>query len=86
MVIELGNIHAKWKLLIENTCMLLANGNEPMWNRTGFGVYGRVTNKGETNLYGRGRRCEARVKRYGDRKTRTDLVTPTSPTLVTDPS
>jgi hypothetical protein len=52
MIIELGNIHAKWKLLIEDTCMLLANGNETMWNGTEFGEYGRVTNKGETNYMG----------------------------------
>jgi hypothetical protein len=31
MIIELGNIHAKWKLLIESACMLLANGNVTMW-------------------------------------------------------
>jgi hypothetical protein len=47
MIIELGNIHVKWKLLIEGTCMLLANDNETMWNGTGFGVHGRVINKGE---------------------------------------
>jgi hypothetical protein len=52
MIIELGNIHAKWKLLIEGTCMLAANGNETMWIGTEFGVYGRVTNKGETNYMG----------------------------------
>jgi hypothetical protein len=32
MYIELGNIHAKWNLLIENTCMLLVNRNVTMWN------------------------------------------------------
>jgi hypothetical protein len=47
MIIELGNIHAKWKLLIGNTCMLLVNGNETMWDGTLFGVCGRVTNKEE---------------------------------------
>jgi hypothetical protein len=52
MIIELGNIHAKWKLLIEDTCMLTANGNETMWNGTEFGVYGSVTNKGKTNYVG----------------------------------
>jgi hypothetical protein len=52
MIIELGNIHVKWKLLIEGTCMLLVNRNETMWNRTGFGMYGSVTNKGETNYMG----------------------------------
>jgi hypothetical protein len=30
MIIELRNIHAKWKLLIENTCMLLANVLQPV--------------------------------------------------------
>jgi hypothetical protein len=55
MIIELGNIHAKWKLLIEGTCILLANENETMWNGRGFGMYGHVTNKGETNyMEGRG--------------------------------
>jgi hypothetical protein len=49
MIIELRNIHAMWKLLIENTCMLRANGNKTMWNRMGFGVHGCVTNKGKTN-------------------------------------
>jgi hypothetical protein len=47
MIIELRNIHAKWKVLIENTCMLLANGNETVWIGMRFGVCGRVTNKGE---------------------------------------
>jgi hypothetical protein len=32
--------------------MLLANGNEAMWNGAGFGVYRHVTNKGETNYMG----------------------------------
>jgi hypothetical protein len=49
MKIELGNIHTKWKLLIEDTCMLPVNGNETMWNGTEFGEYGCFTNKGETN-------------------------------------
>jgi hypothetical protein len=52
MIIELGNIQAKWRLLIETTCMLLANGNETMWNRTRFGACGRVTNKGGNNYMG----------------------------------
>ena len=47
MIIELRIIHAKWKVLIENTCMLLANGNESVWIRTEFGMCGCVTNKGE---------------------------------------
>jgi hypothetical protein len=49
MIIELGNIHVKWKLLIGSTCMLLANENVTVWVRTWFGVRGHVTNKGETN-------------------------------------
>ena len=49
MIIELRNVHAKWKLLIENTCMLRANENETVWNVTGFGVCGRATIKGKTN-------------------------------------
>jgi hypothetical protein len=32
--------------------MLTANGNETMWNRMEFGVYGRVTNKEKTNYMG----------------------------------
>ena len=44
MIIELGNIHAKWKVLIENTCILLANENKTVWIGTGFGMYGHVTN------------------------------------------
>jgi hypothetical protein len=47
MIIELRKIHAKWKLLIESTCM--ANENETVWIGTGFGMCGRVTHKGETN-------------------------------------
>jgi hypothetical protein len=52
MIIELGNIHVKWKLLIEGTCMLLVNRNETMWHGTGLRVYRCVTNKGETNYMG----------------------------------
>ena len=48
MIIELRKIHAKWKVLIENTCKLLANGNETVWIGTEFGMCGRVTNKGES--------------------------------------
>ena len=47
MIIELRNIHARWRLLIENPCMLLANENETMWYGTGLGVRGHVTYKGE---------------------------------------
>ena len=47
MIIALRDIHARWKLLIENTCMLLANGNETVWIGTGFGECRRFTNKGE---------------------------------------
>jgi hypothetical protein len=49
MIIELGNIHAKWKLLIESTCMLPANGNVTMWIGTWSGMCRCATNKGETN-------------------------------------
>jgi hypothetical protein len=49
MIIELGNIHAKWKLFIESSCMLLANGNVTVWIGTWFGVCRHVTNKRETN-------------------------------------
>jgi hypothetical protein len=89
MIIELRNIHAKWKLLIGNTCMLLANGNETMWSRTGFGVHGCVTNKRETNYMGgidivklNGREMETAKPVMP----RTDLVTSTKPILPTDSS
>jgi hypothetical protein len=49
MIIELRDIHARWKLLIENTCMLLANENETVWIVTGFGVCRCATNKRKTN-------------------------------------
>ena len=49
MIIELRNIHAKWKVLIGDTCMLRANRNETMWNGTGFGVYGHITDRWKTN-------------------------------------
>jgi hypothetical protein len=65
MIIELRNIHAKWKLLIENTCMVLANENETVWIGMGLGECGCFTNKGENKLYGRRRHCEANVT--GDR-------------------
>jgi hypothetical protein len=52
MIIELRNVHAKWKLFIESTCMLLANGNVTVWIGTWFGVHRHVTNKGETNYIG----------------------------------
>jgi hypothetical protein len=76
MIIELRNMHVKQKLLIEGTCMLLVNGNETMWNGTGFGVYGHVTNKGETKLYGRDRCCEAKVMGDGDHETNYDQNSP----------
>jgi hypothetical protein len=65
MIIEPGNIHVKWKPLIEGTCMLRVNGNVTMWIRTSFGVRGRVTNKGETNYTGRTRVTKLIVR--GDR-------------------
>ena len=52
MIIELRNIHAKWKVLIGDTCMLRANRNETMWNGMEFGMYGRVTNRWKTNYMG----------------------------------
>jgi hypothetical protein len=51
MIIELRNLHARWKLLIENICILLASENETMWNVTGFGMCGRVTNKGKLTIW-----------------------------------
>jgi hypothetical protein len=89
MIIELRNIHARWKLLIENTCMLQANENETVWIITGFGVHGRVTNKGKTSYME-----EIDVVKLNGRETetvkpvipRTDIVTSTKPILPIDPS
>jgi hypothetical protein len=52
MIIELGSIHTKWKLLIQDICMLVVNGNVTVGIGTWFGVHGRVTNKQETNYMG----------------------------------
>jgi hypothetical protein len=89
MIIELKNIHARWRLLIESTCMLLANGNETVWIVTGFGMRGRVTNKGRTNYIEwidvaklKGRETEAAKPVMP----RTDLVTSTKLRLPTDSS
>jgi hypothetical protein len=51
MIIELGNIHVKWKLLIGSTCMLLVNGNVTVWIGTWFRVCGQVTNKGKLTIW-----------------------------------
>jgi hypothetical protein len=69
--------------------MLLANGNETMWNGMGFGAHGCVTNKGETNYMG-----GIHVAKLNGRETetmkpvvpRTDLVTSTKPILPMDSS
>jgi hypothetical protein len=89
MIIELRILHARWKLLIENTCMLLENGNETVWNGTRFRVHGRVTNKGKPN-YMEG----IDIVKLNGRETetvkpampRTDLVTSTKPILPMDSS
>jgi hypothetical protein len=89
MIIELRSIHAKWKLLIENTCMLLANENETVWTGTGFGVCRNVTNNGKTNYMG-----GIDVAKVNGRETettkpaipRTGLVTSTKSLLPIDPS
>jgi hypothetical protein len=47
MIIELGNIQAKWMLLIEGTCMLSVNRKVTVWIRILLGVRRHVTNKGE---------------------------------------
>jgi hypothetical protein len=52
MIIELRIIHAKWMVLIGDTCTLRANRNETMWNTTEFGMYGRDTNRWKTNYMG----------------------------------
>jgi hypothetical protein len=68
MIIELGNIHVKGKLLIEGTCMLPVNRNVAMWDRILFYVHSPVTNKGENIQYGGDRHCEANVTGDGDHK------------------
>jgi hypothetical protein len=87
MIIELGNIHVKWKLLIENVCMLLANGNVTGWIGTWFGVHGHVINKGQTNYMG-GTGIAKLIWRETETATpiisRTDLGTFTGSTLLTD--
>jgi hypothetical protein len=88
MIIELRNIHAKWKPLIENICLLLANENETVWNVTEFGMCRRATNKGKTNHMG-GRD----IVKLNGRETetakpaspRTDLVSSTNLILPRDP-
>jgi hypothetical protein len=95
MIIELRTIHARWKLLIENTCMLLANENETMWNVTGFRTCGCVTNKGKTNyMEGRdiaklnGWETEAAkpVSPRTDLVTSTNLILPMGPFYPLDPA
>jgi hypothetical protein len=72
-----------------STCMLVANENETVWNGTGFGVHGCVTNKGKTNCMEgmavaklKGRETETAKPAMP----RTDLVTSTEPIFPTDPS
>ena len=89
MIIELRNIHAKWKLLIENICMLLANENETVWNITEFGICGCATNKGKTNSMEGGDVAKLNGRETETAKPvlpRTDLVSSTKPTLLTDSS
>ena len=89
MIIELRDIHARWKLLIENTCMLLANENETVWIVMGFGMCGRVTNKGKTNYME-----EIDIAKLNGRETerakpvspKTDLAPSTNLILPMDPS
>jgi hypothetical protein len=89
MIIDLGNIHAKWKLLIESTYMLLVNGNETMWIGTCLGMHKGVPNKGETNYMG-GTGVAKLIWRETETATpiitRTDLGPFTRPTLLTDSS
>jgi hypothetical protein len=84
MIIELGKIHVKWKLLIKSTCMLLPNENVTVWIRILLGVCSLVINKGGTKLYGRDRLCEANVKTETVKPiiTKIDLGTSTWPTLL----
>ena len=89
MIIELRNIHARWKLLIENTCMLLANENETVWVLTGFGICGCVTDKGKTNSMEGGDVAKLNGWETGTAKpvsARTDLVSSTNLILPTEPS
>jgi hypothetical protein len=65
--------------------MLLANGNETMWNGTGFGVRGRVSYKGKTNYME-----EIDIAKLNGMETetakpiltRTDLVSSNKPSLL----
>jgi hypothetical protein len=88
MIIELWNIHAKWKLLIENTCVLLANENETVWNVMGFRMCGRATNNGKTN-YMEGRDIAKlngqEMETAKPATPRTDLVPSTNLILPMDP-
>jgi hypothetical protein len=87
--IELGNIHVKWKLPIENIYMLLANENVTVWIGTWFGVYGCVTNKGEINYMGGtgvAKLIWMEMETVTPIITRTDLGTFTGPTLLPDSS
>jgi hypothetical protein len=67
-MIELGNIHVKWKLLIQSTCILLVNRTVTVWIRILLGVHSQVTNKGENIRCGWNRCCEANVTADGDHK------------------
>jgi hypothetical protein len=71
MIIELRNIHAKWKVIIGDTCMLRANRNETMWDGTEFGMYGCVTNRRKTNYMGGINVAKLIVTGNGDRETNT---------------
>jgi hypothetical protein len=50
MIIELGNIHAKWKLLIESTCMLLANGNVTLTQKGNSSMSGSRDHTGSNSF------------------------------------
>jgi hypothetical protein len=95
MIIELQNIHARWRLLIEDTCMLLANENETVWIITGFGMRGHVTNKGKTNymegidiakINGRGTETTKPIMPRTDLVTSTNLILPMDPFYLLDPA
>jgi hypothetical protein len=89
MIIELRNTHARWKLLIENPCMLLVNENETVWNVTSFGMCGHVTNKGKTNYMERRNIAKLHGRETETVKlvlSRTDLVASTKPILPMEPS
>jgi hypothetical protein len=68
MIIELGNIHAKWKLLRENI-YATSEWECDHLDRNMVRSVRACYKQGGNQLYGKGRRCKARVERDGDHET-----------------